>query len=167
MLRVTDAEDRFILSGELDLSTVPDLLALVQPSNGSIRLDLQNLTFIDSHGIGALLQIRGALGGGELILSGPCGEVLRVLELTGISQIPEIRIEPASVSGLASRPRSRLADSDTCPCCGGGTEERHSGEELRPGDRWCPNCGLLIMREVAQHPEWPVRCPTHGAFPPG
>jgi anti-anti-sigma factor len=59
-----------------------------------VRLNLQHLTFIDSQGIRALLQIRAMLGGGELILSAPRSTVLKTLELSGLDQIPEIRIEP-------------------------------------------------------------------------
>jgi anti-anti-sigma factor len=105
MFNVADAGDRFLLSGELDMATAADLLAVVQPSNGSVRLDLQNLTFMDSQGLQALLRIWEALDGGELILSGAGGEVLRVLELTRIDQITGIRIEPAPTS---RRPQTEM-----------------------------------------------------------
>lgn len=52
------------LSGELDLATIADLRAAAagQLSAGDLRelvLDFTELTFLDSSGLGALLQIRG------------------------------------------------------------------------------------------------------------
>ena len=52
------------LTGELDLATIADLRgeAAGQLAAGDVRelvLDLTELTFLDSSGLGALLQIRG------------------------------------------------------------------------------------------------------------
>jgi hypothetical protein len=52
------------------------------------------------------------------------------------------------------------------PCCGqdlaDATEEPDSASDARPGDRWCPNCRWLIIREIDDALDWPVDCPTHG-----
>jgi anti-anti-sigma factor len=76
----------FHLSGELDVSTVDALMAVVEPvlaDPGDVQLDLAGLAFMDSTGIKALLALSRQLGDrGRLILLAPGNAVRRILELT-------------------------------------------------------------------------------------
>jgi anti-sigma B factor antagonist len=87
---------QFRLVGELDLattSTVIERLAPLAAGEGDLRLDLSELTFIDSSGIRSLLILSESLGTrGHLILEHPADPVLRTLELVGIEQAENIQI---------------------------------------------------------------------------
>jgi anti-anti-sigma factor len=78
------------LAGELDLSTVAELEAGIEEacSNGAgeLVLDLEELSFMDSTGLSAILttQDRCAGQGCELLLSGAQPAVHRLFELTGV-----------------------------------------------------------------------------------
>jgi anti-sigma B factor antagonist len=72
--------------GEIDMSVGPDLRAALDALSGTVWVDLSELTFIDSTGIGALVNTRVRLreSGGELRLVNPRGAVSRVLEIMGL-----------------------------------------------------------------------------------
>jgi anti-sigma B factor antagonist len=75
------------LKGELDASTVPGLADQDLGEPGSlVVLDLKELTFIDSSGLGAIHAARQRVtnGGGMLVVSRPGPAVYRVLEITGL-----------------------------------------------------------------------------------
>ncbi len=101
------AESRYELrvSGEMDLSTVPaverdGLNALADPAVLTLVLDLAEVTFIDSTGIGTLVRLRVAAESHDkrLILAAPSDAVLRVLALTSLSDVFTIEppLSPAS-----------------------------------------------------------------------
>jgi anti-anti-sigma factor len=77
----------FVLRGELDASTRRGLAEqLTGPSGSLIVVDLCQLTFMDSSGLGALhaawrMAIRN---GGILVLCRPSPMVQRILEITGL-----------------------------------------------------------------------------------
>lgn len=75
------------LRGELDASTSSDLdTYLIGPSGGLVVVDLSQLTFIDSSGLGVLHKAwrRAVAEEGSLVVSRPCPAVERVLEITGL-----------------------------------------------------------------------------------
>lgn len=78
--------------GELDLATVPELLARIAPHRrpgNRVVIDLRPLTFMDSSGLRMLLVLHEASAGEgwELaVVQGP-PEVQRVFELTGMDQL--------------------------------------------------------------------------------
>jgi anti-anti-sigma factor len=93
-VRVERQDGRAVLqiSGELDLATVAvlqdavaDELRAGQP--GEIVLDLSGLTFLDSSGLGALLQIRSdtMAAGGALTMAAVAPGAARVIEIAGLS----------------------------------------------------------------------------------
>jgi anti-anti-sigma factor len=75
-----------MLTGEVDLSTLPELRACLAPLEGRVIVDLYGVSFLDSSGIGVLVAARKALSsnGGDLMLRSPRYGVRRVLELTGL-----------------------------------------------------------------------------------
>jgi len=95
----------FVLSGELDLSSVPELLhrltralqlaALARDTPPRVVLDLRRLTFIDAAGIQALLAIRRRCAARGISLSLRFGNtpVRRTLSAVGISELLELADE--------------------------------------------------------------------------
>jgi anti-sigma B factor antagonist len=79
------------VSGEVDIETSPvldvHLQALVDEGQTSVTVDLTEVSFLDSTGlsvlIGALKRCQKA--GGELWLVAPQPNVMRVLEITGLT----------------------------------------------------------------------------------
>lgn len=77
------------LSGEVDADNCAEVSkgllaeARIAPN---LELDISGLTFLDSSGISALLQVKSDLqaDGHDLILISPTNSVRRVLEITGL-----------------------------------------------------------------------------------
>lgn len=77
----------FVLTGELDASSSRGLPEQLQGPLGSlVVIDLSELTFMDSSGLGAIHAARrlAIKDGGTLVVCRPQPIVLRVLELTGL-----------------------------------------------------------------------------------
>lgn len=81
------------LTGELDLDGASQLreaaLKLVTEAPSNLVLDLRDLDFIDSTGVGVLVAIvkRLRAAGFDLILRAPGERVRRVLDLTGLDKV--------------------------------------------------------------------------------
>ena len=86
-LRIDVIYERVIVAGEIDMSTSPviveTVLALAGPARRPIDLDLSQVTFMDSKGLHALLQIRTQLP--TLRVVALSKQVARLLELTGLT----------------------------------------------------------------------------------
>jgi anti-anti-sigma factor len=77
----------FVLRGELDASTCRGLAErLTAPPGFLVVVDLSDLTFMDSSGLGAIHAARrmAIKDGGSLVVSRPSPIVSRVLEITGL-----------------------------------------------------------------------------------
>jgi anti-anti-sigma factor len=77
----------FALRGELDVSSCDGLPEQMQgPPGRLVVLDLAELTFVDSSGLGAIHAARrlAIKNGGTLVVSRPRPVVHRVLQLTGL-----------------------------------------------------------------------------------
>jgi anti-anti-sigma factor len=83
------------LSGELDLfssTKLSDALADIG-GNEPIHIDLSELTFVDSSGMGAILTFAGARRGpGRVVLMNPSEPVRRAMEICGLDQHPAVEI---------------------------------------------------------------------------
>lgn len=88
-----ETKDSYILyvSGELDLSVVPQLRSVLEPvvnqADKGLILNLKNLTYIDSTGIGiivSVLKIRDGLQASFIVQEIP-PSIKRLFDLTGIS----------------------------------------------------------------------------------
>ena len=78
------------------MATVPQLMASAEPlasEDGDLRLELRELSFVDSTGLRAFVTLAARLPRGRLILVHPSNAVLRVLELTGLHDVRAIAIE--------------------------------------------------------------------------
>jgi anti-sigma B factor antagonist len=79
------------LSGELDLSTIPRMQSAVMEQisqRRAVLLDLTTLTFIDSSGIGVLIQACRESNGTPLgVVIGPGSQVERVFGIAGVDKV--------------------------------------------------------------------------------
>lgn len=83
------------LAGELDLFTSSKLTLALADVDGMdpIHIDLSELTFIDSAGIGEILTFAGSrTGSGRVVLINPSKPVRRALEIAGLDQHPAVEI---------------------------------------------------------------------------
>lgn len=81
---VTHHDDRavFVLTGELDLSTVPVLdRLLAYNAEGDLEVDCSNLTFMDSSGLGLLLSTSKNR---KITLVRPNALIVSLLGITGV-----------------------------------------------------------------------------------
>jgi anti-sigma B factor antagonist len=90
------------LNGELDLSAAPDLRAELEPyvnqTSRGLTLNLKNLKYIDSTGIGILISMlksRDALNAPFQVVEVPA-KIQRLFDITGISKYltPEFEQAP-------------------------------------------------------------------------
>jgi anti-sigma B factor antagonist len=86
-------------TGDLDLDTAPRLLAEVKrvltEGAGTLVVDLAELTFVDSSGLGVLVACwrRAEAAGVDFRLTNPTEDVSMTLEITGLDQIlPIVRV---------------------------------------------------------------------------
>lgn len=91
--------------GEVDVSTAPELRQKLreQPEDAFVVVDLSDVTFLDSTGLGvlvaALKRVRESDAGGELRLVVSRPQVSKVLEVTGLSGV--FSIHPTLDEALA------------------------------------------------------------------
>ena len=87
---------RLALSGEVDVLTAAAIrsaasLAIAEGAP-ELRLDLRDVTFMDSQGVSALVDAHRALArqGARLVLADAPVRVSRLLELTGLDQVIDL-----------------------------------------------------------------------------
>ena len=84
---------RLTVRGEVDIAAVPGLLADAERSMDAnlprLEIDLHEVTFIDSSGLGALVQIQNAAGerGIDVVLTRCPARTRRLLELSGLHHV--------------------------------------------------------------------------------
>ena len=92
---LTSPQHGLALIGELDMATVTELKAALQSVSRSdpVTLDLAQLTFIDSTGLHAIMELaRSQNGSGPLILATPSVTAKRALEIAGLDSHPGVEI---------------------------------------------------------------------------
>jgi anti-sigma B factor antagonist len=103
-------ESTHVLSprGEIDALTAPQLgrrlLGLADEGKTGVVVDLSSVTFMDSTGIGVLLNALRALGSrqGRLVLVCPHERVLRPFQITGLTaRLPIFASREEALGGLA------------------------------------------------------------------
>ena len=89
----TDAGCTVVVAGEVDLATSPALEREIERHDHDdrrpMRLDLSAVGFLDSSGLGVLLQTRDRLAASdrELTIVAPSGPAMRAIELTGLQHV--------------------------------------------------------------------------------
>jgi len=92
------------LSGQLDVATAPDLRQALQEAQyaGAHRvvLDLADLQFLDSFGLGVLVGglRRARLHGGRLVLAAANDRIRQILEVTGLDHTFQLADDVAEVA---------------------------------------------------------------------
>jgi anti-anti-sigma factor len=85
------------LVGELDMGSVPLLVEAFSAGTGQAVLDVSELSFIDSSGIHALVDLAAQENGnGPLILQGALPHIIRLFELMKIGQNANLEIRSGS-----------------------------------------------------------------------
>jgi anti-sigma B factor antagonist len=77
------------VSGELDMASAPDLESACSRIDGDLAIDLSRVDFVDSSGLAVLLRLDSRRG--ELIVLQPSEVVLRLLEITKVSNHFDLR----------------------------------------------------------------------------
>jgi anti-sigma B factor antagonist len=82
------------LIGEVDLATAPQLReALAELGTSEAVLDLSELTFMDSSGLGVLLTFAGSRNGhGPIVLLDPPSWIDRLFAIVELEQHPNIEL---------------------------------------------------------------------------
>ena len=82
------------VSGDLDIATADQLFrdaneALRAAAPTTLVLDLSGVAFLDSSGIGTLVELRNVAGdtGGDLVLRRPSDRTRRLLEITALDSV--------------------------------------------------------------------------------
>lgn len=94
-----------IVQGDLDIATGPELRealgALVEDGRSRIVVDLSPVGFMDSSGLGVLVDVHKRLrqSGDELVLVCDEGPVLRVLGITGLDKVLAVHGDLQEVIG--------------------------------------------------------------------
>ncbi|MGH8873273.1 MAG: anti-sigma factor antagonist [Acidimicrobiia bacterium] len=82
------SHDVIVATGEIDLASAPRVQSAIETFSGQpVVLDLRRVEFMDSAGLKVLLNQRSRLedSGGDLRLVVGEGAVVRLLELTGVT----------------------------------------------------------------------------------
>ncbi len=93
MIDTTDNSWRVSLEGELDVSTADELKKylhkIVDEKNIDIRLNLENLDYIDSTGLGVMIGIlkRLKIDNKEVYIEKPKNNVRKIFNITGLDKI--------------------------------------------------------------------------------
>jgi anti-anti-sigma factor len=89
-----DGGQGFVLTGELDISTVSELTNAFSANGhgGEVTLDLSGLTFIDSSGLHAIAAFARSRGPEDVVVTGVSPTVFTLFEITQLEEIPNLRI---------------------------------------------------------------------------
>jgi anti-anti-sigma factor len=88
-----DAPGTYALRGEIDLHTAPQIAEISVRRDGTIMLDFTDVTFIDSIGVWAIVNLVRGPDGGTLVIKNPSGNVKRTFDLVGIADARGIIVE--------------------------------------------------------------------------
>ena len=83
------------LTGEVDLATARQLTAALSniSAESEVHLELSELTFMDSSGVGAIVAFAGSRnGGGPVVLLNPSAGIVRLFEISCLAQHPKIEV---------------------------------------------------------------------------
>ena len=86
------------LLGELDLAGVPKVRAALGERSGDVEVDCAGLTFIDASGLRVFVAAHTACRarGARLLIVNPSRCVVRLLELTGVDTLLDVRVESSA-----------------------------------------------------------------------
>jgi anti-anti-sigma factor len=84
----------YTLRGEIDLHTAPQIAEISTEHNQRVVLDFSEVTFIDSIGVWAMVNlVQGSDGHTTLVIKNPSGNVKRTLDMIDLADTPGITVE--------------------------------------------------------------------------
>jgi stage II sporulation protein AA (anti-sigma F factor antagonist) len=97
LLSADDGTPVLLLSGEIDAATVGRLVscfdALARTNPRRIAIGFGDVTFMDSSGVNAVLELRRRLGNGARVVLRDCSVVVRrVCDITGLAEADGILV---------------------------------------------------------------------------
>lgn len=114
----------------MDLSTAGQLMERLAGDlrdGGDLTLEIEEVSFMDSAGLHAIISVAKSIGGrGTLRLLAPSAQVLKLLQVTAVERWPGVRVETSPSRGEHRGERR------------GG----HRGERHQEGARLDPRPGL-------------------------
>jgi anti-anti-sigma factor len=134
--QLSDELGLLLVFGELDMETAPGLARAVESAIGgstgwSLVIDLSHCSFLDTTALGVLVDLQAAAreAGAELLLANTPPRIVRLLELTGLAEVPpqaesagvERRVQTrtraaearARARGLVGEARDQLATAES------------------------------------------------------
>lgn len=111
--RLADETRVVSVAGELDMYTAPEFeraLALNGSADSRVVVDLSGCTFIDSTGLGILVQANRHIGGNPLPIVAAGAEVLRAFEVSGLDR--RFALHPSLESALNGHAASGWRDNE-------------------------------------------------------
>ncbi|GAA0300329.1 hypothetical protein GCM10010302_43620 [Streptomyces polychromogenes] len=110
------------VAGELDVQTGPALIEAVDSvtlPGLEIAVDMSAVTFMDSHGLNALILLRRRAreAGATLFLRNVPGQALWVLDLTGTTGLFRLRPDPGDEPAAGPAPGARCPMGRCGACC--------------------------------------------------
>ena len=163
---ITSDGHGFILEGELDMAGEREFASafdMVLGFGGPATVDMRKLQFMDWSGIKVIIAAaKGALDA-RIILHGVHDSVQKVVEMTGIDQIPNLHVMPVA---SASPPRPRQPPPAPPPATGGRQRLSSSPGALRDVIRNLPAAfaGAALHPPVALPVMHPKDCPEDGGI---
>ena len=88
-----EAAGFYILRGEIDLNTAPQIAEISTRRNGTIIMDFTGVTFINRIVVRAVMNLVRGPDGGTLVIKNPTDNVKRTLDLVGLSDARGIIVE--------------------------------------------------------------------------
>lgn len=95
ILEIEPIQGGLRVRGQVDLSNVDAFRqAVTDRASGAseLVLDLGQCTYMGSEGIGVLIEAVKLLDGGRLVLRSPSGILMKVLDVAGLSKLPNVEI---------------------------------------------------------------------------
>ena len=96
----TDGGQRIKVEGEVDLSSSPELrtaiLKATAKGKGKVAVDLSGVPYMDSSGVATLVEGLKSVcqKGADFVLVSPSAAVMKVLQLSRLDTVFDIREEP-------------------------------------------------------------------------
>jgi anti-sigma B factor antagonist len=80
------------VAGEIDLASVPELRECLGTLAGDVVVDVSDVSFIDSQGLGFLVgeHLRRTERGERLVVCGVSANALHVMSITGVDQVLDV-----------------------------------------------------------------------------
>jgi anti-sigma B factor antagonist len=105
------------LNGEFDLTQRDNLKVAFDDVKNEpvVVLDISKTAFIDSTVLGSLLRLRGDVirNGGSFVLAGPSAMVQRLLDITMLTQLFDVRADASDVAGINAFRRVQIVSDET------------------------------------------------------